>query len=376
MITDHVVSELISQHTRARASFMEANPVAQRETGGVNVSAWNVFFAEQRQADTTKSMADIAGEWAVLDHVQRQICEARARGGRQTAKQSSVSAMDYTGLPPASTPHGIGDFSWPVRADLLHEWSSQGLRQAAIAYRNAMAVDIAPIALDESSVAPSCVSRFGCHVCKDTLSLELQQHQQGLADVLLAAVRVYKDTPNLEVFEVSPVYAGVAAGSDAPGPFVVMALVILLLDPKEVCFLRCRPDVCPLQAGSVVRLTNNLVYLSELALTMARGTLTWTVSRVIYTPLAPLGLRVESVVAQDDLGGPNVKSKEDQALDAALQAARAAVAATRAPTIRGVGRGLAAGFGRGRGRGLARGRQAAVDGGAASDAEPSGSTVS
>ena len=62
---DHVIGELISQHTRAREAALAKAPPSSEPVAS-NLSGWNLFF-KKRRADRDADMKDVSDEWNALD---------------------------------------------------------------------------------------------------------------------------------------------------------------------------------------------------------------------------------------------------------------------------------------------------------------------
>ncbi len=75
---DHVVSELISSHTRARDDFLKRHPVIAPNVVSPRLSGWCVFFTARREDDPELSMHEISLEWAALPEGERESFNRQA----------------------------------------------------------------------------------------------------------------------------------------------------------------------------------------------------------------------------------------------------------------------------------------------------------
>jgi hypothetical protein len=171
-----------------------------------------------------------------------------------------------------------------------------GLRSTSAAWRASVEEDILPIDV-VADAAPECVQWYGPLQCKYDLDIGHRGRAESLGARLMECATCQGDRPDLLIIHLTPHGSADACGSGSHGPQTFVVICALSGDTKELCLARCIGSPgSAIVPGSQLTITNELVYLGDLIVSLTKDPETWDLHLVKYRPLgSPLQVEVEQV---------------------------------------------------------------------------------
>ena len=282
MMTNHVISEVFSQHQRTLARHKAENlgtvtPVCLK--GASAQSSFTLYFAEEKKRNPGKTMAEISETWAALPLETRGEYSRRA----QALRKEVVSDSPEQPIAVENTPLKLSATEMPVDAASLQPYSTNqaSLRKTYSEYCQKYRGTVQPCLLPESaqgSEAKLCCDLYGPGVCQETLTPRVQSAIRKNSSLLSLAARALRNETNVVLLRLVP--TGAASSEGPTGVIYALLLAAVFKDPSKAVFLRCSggPDEL-----SPTLSMDGLRSDSQLALQMAAEADDWKVERVRYT---------------------------------------------------------------------------------------------
>ena len=126
-----------------------------------------------------------------------------------------------------------------------------------------------------------CLQWYGPQMCQFDIDMEQRPKVEAFASCLLSAIESQGDDWRLRLVHITRTddASCTSESSSYVPPMSLLVLATLNGDVKEVCMLRCASPFI-LSHGSIVEVTQELVYLAELSVLLTGYATDWKISFV------------------------------------------------------------------------------------------------